>query len=204
MIDRSYLPYKSAREYKDRGMAKWMGFFISEHSTALSKEGDTVDFYESTDDEEKILYLTQAFLNRKKVNQLADQCIKDFEIACDNRDQPVRMLSGGNIQKVVVAREFTSGANFILANQPTRGIDVGAAQMIRKAIVQKSRTEGVATLLISADLNEILECTDRLLVMRKGKIVAAFPETSKVTEEELGEYMLGLKEMSMKEMEGVL
>ena len=55
MIDRSYLPYKSAREYKDRGMAKWMGFFISEHSTALSKEGDTVDFYESTDDEEKIL-----------------------------------------------------------------------------------------------------------------------------------------------------
>ena len=52
MIDRSYLPYKSAREYKDRGMAKWMGFFISEHSTALSKEGDTVDFYESTDDEE--------------------------------------------------------------------------------------------------------------------------------------------------------
>jgi nucleoside ABC transporter ATP-binding protein len=144
------------------------------------------------------------FLNRKKVNQLADQCIQDFEIACDNRDQPVRMLSGGNIQKVVVAREFTSGANFILANQPTRGIDVGAAQMIRKAIVQKSRTEGVATLLISADLNEILECTDRLLVMRKGKIVAAFPETSKVTEEELGEYMLGLKEMSMKEMEGVL
>jgi len=67
MIDRSYLPYKSAREYKDRGMAKWMGFFISEHSTALSKEGDTVDFYESTDDEEKILYLTQAFLNRKKI-----------------------------------------------------------------------------------------------------------------------------------------
>ena len=67
MIDRSYLPYKSAREYKDRGMAKWMGFFISEHSTALSKERDTVDFYESTDDEEKILYLTQAFLNRKKI-----------------------------------------------------------------------------------------------------------------------------------------
>lgn len=67
MIDRSYLPYKSAREYKDRGMAKWMGFFISEHSTALSKEGDTVDFYESTDDEEKILYLTQAFLNKQKI-----------------------------------------------------------------------------------------------------------------------------------------
>ncbi|MFR4783971.1 MAG: hypothetical protein ACLUAR_14770 [Pilosibacter sp.] len=57
------------------------------------------------------------------------------------------MLSGGNIQKVVVAREFTSGSNFILANQPTRGIDVGAAEMIRKTIVKKSREEGTATLL---------------------------------------------------------
>lgn len=67
MIDRSYLPYKSAREYMDRGMAKWMGFFISEHSTALSKEGDTIDFSEMVDEEEKILSLTQVYLNRKKI-----------------------------------------------------------------------------------------------------------------------------------------
>ena len=90
-------------------------------------------------------------------------------------DQPVRMLSGGNIQKVVVAREFTSGANFILANQPTRGIDVGTAEMIRKTIVRKSREEGTATLLISADLNEVLECSDRLLVMHKGQDRRGFP-----------------------------
>ena len=113
--------------------------------------------------------------------------IKDFEIACDDKNQPVRMLSGGNIQKVVVAREFTSGSNFILANQPTRGIDVGAAEMIRKTIVKKSREEGTATLLISADLNEVLECSDRLIVMRKGKIVASFPKANEVSESELGE-----------------
>ncbi|MEG2700628.1 MAG: ABC transporter ATP-binding protein, partial [Hungatella sp.] len=133
-----------------------------------------------------------------------DQCIVDFEIACDDRNQPVRMLSGGNIQKVVVAREFTSGSNFILANQPTRGIDVGAAEMIRKTIVKKSRKEGTASLLISADLNEVLECSDRLLVMRKGKIVAAFPKANIVSEDELGEYMLGIKTMTAQEMEGVL
>lgn len=67
MIDRSYLPYKSAREYTDRGMAKWMGFFISEHSTALSKEGDTIDFSEMADEEEKMLSLTQVYLNRQKI-----------------------------------------------------------------------------------------------------------------------------------------
>lgn len=67
MIDRSYLPYKSAREYTDRGMAKWMGFFISEHSTALSKEGDTIDFSEMADEETKMLSLTQVYLNRQKI-----------------------------------------------------------------------------------------------------------------------------------------
>jgi simple sugar transport system ATP-binding protein len=114
------------------------------------------------------------------------------------------MLSGGNVQKVVVAREFTSGANFILANQPTRGIDVGTAEMIRKTIVKKSREEGTATILISADLNEVLEVSDRLLVMRKGKVVAAFPKANEVSEQELGEYMLGLKEMTEEQMEGLL
>lgn len=67
MIDRSYLPFKSAREYTDRGMAKWMGFFISEHSAALSKEGDTIDFSEMVDEEEKMLSLTQVYLNRQKI-----------------------------------------------------------------------------------------------------------------------------------------
>ena len=144
------------------------------------------------------------FMNDKKINATVDQYIKDFEIACDNADQPVRMLSGGNIQKVVVAREFTSGANFILACQPTRGIDVGTAEMIRKTIVRKSREEKTAALLISADLNEVLECSDRLLVMHKGKIVAAFPKANEVSEETLGEYMLGVREMSKEEMEALL
>ena len=130
-------------------------------------------------------YRNGLFINHKHIDEIVDQYIKDFEIACDDKREPVRMLSGGNIQKVVVAREFTSGSNFILANQPTRGIDVGAAEMIRKTIVKKSREEGTATLLISADLNEVLECSDRLLVMRKGKVVAAFRKANEVSEEEL-------------------
>ena len=61
MINRNYLPYKSAREYVDRGMAKWMGFFISEHTTAINTQGDTIDFYNNMDENEKRLLLNQLY-----------------------------------------------------------------------------------------------------------------------------------------------
>lgn len=143
------------------------------------------------------------FIDTKKINREVDELIEKFEIACDDATQPVRMLSGGNIQKVIVAREFTSGGNLIIVNQPTRGIDVGTTEMIRKRLVEMTRTEGVGALLVSSDLNEVLEVSDRLLVMKDGKIVAHFKDASKVKEDELGEYMLGVKKMTEEEM-GVL
>ncbi len=140
------------------------------------------------------------FIDTKKINQDIDALIETFEVACDDRAQPVRMLSGGNIQKVIVAREFSSGAHLILANQPTRGIDVGTTEMIRKTLVRKAREEGVAVLLVSSDLNEVLEVSDRLLVMKDGRIVAHFEDASAVSEELLGEYMLGVRQMAPEEM----
>ena len=140
------------------------------------------------------------FTDTRKINREIDELIEAFEIACDDRSQPVRMLSGGNIQKVIVAREFSSGAHLILANQPTRGIDVGTTEMIRKTLVRKAREDGVATLLISSDLNEILEVSDRLLVMKDGQIVAHFQDASKVSTDLLGEYMLGVRRMTPEEM----
>lgn len=141
------------------------------------------------------------FLNGKKINALVDRCIEEFDIACDDRDEQIRMLSGGNIQKVIVAREFTSGANVVIANQPTRGIDVGATEMIRKSLIRMAREKNVGTLLVSADLNEVLEVSDRLLVMRKGKVVAHFPKANEVSEDLLGEYMLGIRTMTPEELE---
>ncbi|MBO4218893.1 MAG: ABC transporter ATP-binding protein, partial [Erysipelotrichaceae bacterium] len=81
-----------------------------------------------------------------------------------------------------------------------RGIDVGTSELIRKALVRKSRDKEASTLLVSSDLNEILEVSDRLLVMKNGQIVAQFPRASEVSEFELGEYMLGIKRMSAEEM----
>ena len=102
------------------------------------------------------------------------------------------MLSGGNIQKVIVAREFSGSPDIIIANQPTRGIDVGAAELIRRRILEY-RDNGCAVLLVSADLNEIFSLSDRLAVMYKGKFSGLFTDVSGVTEEELGKYMLGLR-----------
>ncbi len=152
------------------------------------------------------IYLTSdkfskgAFMKKKALEEYVDKCIGEFEIACDSRSSPVRLLSGGNIQKVIVAREFTSGANLIIANQPTRGIDVGTAALIHKLLYKYTREKNFAVLLISSDLNEILNYSDRLLVMRHGKFNAHFTEVSGVTDEMLGEYMLGVKSMSEQEM----
>ena len=148
--------------------------------------------------------MTGIFLNAGKQKEITGKIIEEFEISCDSQDEAIRFLSGGNIQKVVVAREFTNGANFVIANQPTRGVDVGTAEMIRKYLVRMTREKGIGSLLISADLNEVLEVSDRLFVMRQGKIVAAFPKANVVDVDVLGEYMLGIRTMTAEEMEGLL
>ena len=139
-------------------------------------------------------------LNMKKLNAFVDECIKDFEVSCTGGSENIKFLSGGNIQKVIVAREFSSGANFIIANQPTRGIDVGTADLIRRLLVKTTRENNSAVLLISSDLAEIMEVSDRLLVMKDGQIVAQFTDVKSVSDETLGEYMLGVRRMTSDEM----
>lgn len=144
-------------------------------------------------------YCKGGLLNARKINQDADRYIEEYLVKCDDREQPVRMLSGGNIQKVVAAREFSSKPDVAVVCQPTRGIDVGATEFVRKRIVEL-RDQGSAVLLISADLNEVMELSDSLIVMCEGEIAAYFADSSAVTEVELGEYMLGLKKMSAEEI----
>lgn len=144
------------------------------------------------------------FLNMKKLNRFVEDNIKDFEIACSGGNENIKFLSGGNIQKVIIAREFSGSANLIIANQPTRGIDVGTADLIRRLLVKYTRQLGRGVLLISSDLNEIMEVSDRLLVMKDGEIVAQFTDVKSVVDETLGEFMLGVKRMSAEEMGDLL
>jgi len=137
--------------------------------------------------------------NTEAIQQEGDRLIMDYQILARSRKQQVRMLSGGNIQKVIVAREFSASPRLIIADQLTRGIDVGATEFIRKRMVKMSR-EGVGVLLVSADLNEVMELSDSLIVMYNGEIVAYFEDTSSLTDLEMGEYMLGLKKQSEDEI----
>lgn len=137
-------------------------------------------------------YSGKVMLKIKKIESRVNALIKEYLIKCKSYKQNVGMLSGGNIQKVVVAREFSTGPKIIIANQPTRGIDVGAASFIRQRIIE-FRDAGCAIILISADLNEVFELSDRLAVMYKGRFAGVFNDVKNLTEEELGEYMLGIK-----------
>lgn len=138
-------------------------------------------------------------LNIKRIAKLATQLIEDYRVKCFGPKQQIGMLSGGNMQKVVVARECSTEPKLLIAEQPTRGVDVGAAQLIHQKLLEL-RSEGTAILMISADLNEILELSDSLLVLYNGEIVAYFDHPSEVSEEELGLYMLGLKRQQEDEV----
>lgn len=134
----------------------------------------------------------KGLLDYKEIHKKSRQLIEDFAILCKDDEQEVGMLSGGNMQKVVVAREFSSDPKLLIANQPTRGIDVGANEFIWKKIVEQ-RDAGKGVMLVSADLNEVMELSDSILVMCDGHVAAYFEDASTVTELELGNYMLGLK-----------
>ncbi len=140
--------------------------------------------------------------NYKAIRKLAADLISSFDIRAKSSTTAVKSLSGGNIQKVVVAREFSSSPLVVIANQPTRGVDVGAIEFIHQQLVSSCR-KGAGGLLISADLNEVMSVSDRLLVIYNGEIVGNFSDASLVTEEELGLYMLGLKREDKKDKEGV-
>lgn len=139
-------------------------------------------------------------IQNKVINDISDQLIEEYDIRCNDKFEEAKSLSGGNAQKLIVAREFTNGPKAIIANQPTRGIDIGSSQMIRSKLVGLSREQQVAVLLISADLTELLEVSDKIIVMHNGKIVAYIPDVNKVDEFVLGEYMLGAKQQSPEEV----
>lgn len=139
------------------------------------------------------------FLNTSKINEISKKLIEDFNVKTDSEKSQIKGLSGGNIQKVVVGREFTAESDLLVINQPTRGIDVGAIEFIRKKIVAM-RDSGRGILLVSADLNEVMSLSDSLIVMNHGEIVGYIPDSKDVTEEELGLYMLGVKRQTDEEI----
>lgn len=132
------------------------------------------------------------FLNLKAIRENSDELIDNYQIKTPSRETLAKSLSGGNIQKVVVARELSRKPRVIVASQPTRGLDVGATEYVREQLLSQ-RKEGTAILLISEDLDEILALADRIAVIYEGQIMGIVPG-DQATPQELGLMMAGVKE----------
>jgi len=118
--------------------------------------------------------------------------IRSYDIRVPTTTTPALALSGGNQQKVVVAREFAFAPRVLIAAQPTRGLDIGATEFVEQQLMA-AKAQGMAVLLVSADLDEVLSLSDRVGVMYKGELVAEFAH-GEVTPQELGLYMTGTKQ----------
>jgi simple sugar transport system ATP-binding protein len=130
------------------------------------------------------------FLNLRGIASHSDKLIEKFRVKTPSHDTLAKNLSGGNIQKVVLAREFSRNPRVILAAQPTRGLDIGATEYVREQLLEQRR-RGVAVMLISEDLDEILALSDRIAVVYEGQIMDIVSREN-ATPEKLGLLMAGV------------
>ena len=129
---------------------------------------------------------------KKQIQKYAQEMFEKFDIRASGLDARVGSLSGGNMQKVVIAREFSYDADVLVISQPTRGVDIGANEFIHSRILQK-RNEGAAVLLCSADLDEVFRLSDRIITIYEGKITGHF-EAGTIAKADIGYYMTGDRE----------
>ncbi len=146
------------------------------------RENLVLDLYRSDE------FSQRASLKLDAIEQNADARIEEFDIRTESTETPVASLSGGNQQKVVVARELSRPLKVLIASQPTRGVDVGSIEFIHKRIVA-SATSGTAVIIVSTELDEIFALSDRIAVMYDGRIVGIVGPD--IAREQIGLMMAG-------------
>jgi simple sugar transport system ATP-binding protein len=135
-------------------------------------------------------------LQQNVIIRQSEELVKQYDVRTPNVYVNVSTLSGGNQQKVIVAREFSRPIKLLIASQPTRGLDVGSIEYIHRRIIEK-RDEGTAVLLVSSELDEIMALSDRIAVMFRGKIMDIV-SAAEATREQLGLLMLGMSHEGIK------
>ncbi|MGQ9457952.1 MAG: ABC transporter ATP-binding protein [Anaerolineae bacterium] len=178
----------SPRKIMEQGVA---------HIPEDRREHGLVDAYPVADNLVLCSYYQPPFargvlLNERAIEEYAQRLVKEFDIRTPSVYTNGGSLSGGNQQKLVVAREFSRPIRLLIAAQPTRGLDVGSIEFIHQQIVRK-RDEGCAVLLVSAELDEIMSLSDRIAVMYKGQILATL-DAAEATREQVGLLMAGVHE----------
>jgi simple sugar transport system ATP-binding protein len=135
------------------------------------------------------------FLNLGDIARHSEKLITQFQVKTPSQETLAKNLSGGNIQKVVIARELSRQPRAIVAAQPTRGLDIGATEYVRQQLIEQ-RKAGTAILLISEDLDEVFALSDRIAVIYEGQIMDIVPR-EQATPEKLGLLMAGVKEAAI-------
>ena len=135
-------------------------------------------------------FAKRVIIQEETVMENAVDIVKKFDVRTPSPVTHVGTLSGGNQQKVIIGREFSRPTKFLVASQPTRGLDVGSIEYIHQRIVEK-RDDGCAILLVSTELDEIMELSDRIAVMYRGQIIAVV-NAADVTKEQVGLLMAGV------------
>jgi len=144
------------------------------------------------EDHAKPPFSSRTFLNFRSIRQVSERLIQEFNVKTPTIDTPIKNLSGGNIQKMILARELSRRPKVLIASQPTRGVDIGASEYIHQRLLEQ-RQAGTATLLISEDLDEIRALSDRIAVIYEGEIVGIV-DGKTATTEELGLMMAGIRD----------
>jgi general nucleoside transport system ATP-binding protein len=129
------------------------------------------------------------WLNWRKSRAFADGIIEKYDVRCPGSDTPIRLLSGGNMQKLILGRVLEAGPQIILANQPVRGLDIGAVNFVHSQLLA-ARERGAAVLLISEDLDEVMALSDVIHVIADGRLSPEF-KRGEMTPAQLGLWMAG-------------
>jgi simple sugar transport system ATP-binding protein len=137
-------------------------------------------------------FVKRGFLDGKSIQENAVQLIAEYQIKASPTDR-IRTLSGGNIQKVLLARALANNPHIVIASQPTRGLDVGATEYVRTKLLEQ-RNAGAAVLLISEDLDEVMSLSDRIAVIYEGRLMGVI-HAQEANIEQLGLMMSGALEM---------
>jgi ABC-type uncharacterized transport system ATPase subunit len=137
-------------------------------------------------------YSRGGILAHRQIRQLAEKLVEQFDVRCSSIAAPAGTLSGGNLQKLILARETAFRPRLLIVEHPTRGLDVSATEYVRNVLLQQ-RAAGAAVLLISADLDEVLALADRIMVMYEGCIVYGC-EGCDVDMDKLGLAMAGFRQ----------
>jgi simple sugar transport system ATP-binding protein len=166
----AYIPEERMRDGAIREFSVEENIFLHDHASPRFTHGMFLDF--------------------TRMKDFASSLVRSFSVKPPSLDTPIKNLSGGNIQKLIMARELSRQPKLLLAAQPTRGVDIGATEYIHQRLLQQ-REEGTAILLISEDLDEIIELSDRIAVLYEGRIMGIV-ERDQATQEQIGLMMAGI------------